>query len=1066
MPARKGLTLLRYYAVGSLVVVVCATILLAGLVRWMSEHDLQAAATERASQVGGLVARVMAAALTPADADPATIEAAARTVATGDLSAAQVGTLARAVHDSTAGLPVLRVTVYLADGTIIHSHPWTTNEGRRDLVDDDFFQALGGDSVARITTASEPATDVGEPRHAVKAAVPVRMSGRGPVVAVLEMYSDITRSMAVTRKRQTLVIGLGIVIMGLLYGGLFLIVRNADRLLERQQRRLVAETEERRQVALRLAENEKRMRDMTAAIPALIAEVDGDLRYVFANGSFRDWLGSDPGSLVGRSVASHLGANFAFLRPLVGRLRDEDLVTAEGVWDCLGGPRAVRMDLVPRWGSEAPGFYMLVTDITTLKQMEVDLRAAKDRMEDEVEQRTRQLRLSEQRFRDLATSSSDWFWETDAEHRFTWFSREAMERQGISPRRYLGRTRLEMLKDLPPDLRDRHLAILGARKPFRDFIYRAQAEDGRDLHIRVSGVPIFDDDGVFLGYRGTGSDVTANLESEHRAALAESRLMTAINSLSDGFLLWDRDDRLVLWNDAFLRDNQFVADIIRPGLPFETFIRKASERIAPTPEAGAERLRRRLADRAGGDSVFEFLRHDGIWQALSEQRTPDGMVVGIYRDITERKKAELALAQSESDLRAILRITGDSRRAFPEKLAAIMRFASRRLAMPMAILGRFDVDDQVVIEEALGPADTVVRGDVIPADNAFTVACRQRDGEPLAIADTHTGEWSFKGEVTHVASYLGMPLNARGHLYGVIAFAAPTPRPTPFTQTEIEIIRLIALWAEGEISHRTIEEELRSTMEEAEVANRTKSEFLANMSHELRTPLNAIIGFSEVMTREVFGPLGGAQYKDYAASIQESGRHLLELINDILDVSKIESGQLTLTEEPLDLGEVIVASQRLVRERAERANVALETDLPDDLPPILADQRRMKQVFLNLLTNAVKFTPPSGRITVTARRTDDGGLMIRVTDTGIGMRPEDIPLVLQPFRQIDSGLSRRHEGTGLGLPLTKALVELHGGSLRLKSAPGHGTEVRLWFPGDRMVSAAAPPPVAGQAPSA
>ncbi len=242
---------------------------------------------------------------------------------------------------------------------------------------------------------------------------------------------------------------------------------------------------------------------------------------------------------------------------------------------------------------------------------------------------------------------------------------------------------------------------------------------------------------------------------------------------------------------------------------------------------------------------------------------------------------------------------------------------------------------------------------------------------------------------------------------------------------------------------------LRTAMEVAEYANRSKSEFLANMSHELRTPLNAIIGFSEMMCLETFGPVGGAQYREYVRDIYDSGTHLLSLINDILDLSKVEAGKLELYEEPVDIAKAVISCLRIVKERAKENGIQLANRLGGDLPRLFADERAVKQIVLNLLSNAIKFTPVGGKGTVHAEIDEDGCFAISVTDTGIGIDADDIPKMFTPFSQVDDSLTRKQEGTGLGLPLVKSLVEKHGGTIELESELGRGTTATIRFPAGR-----------------
>jgi signal transduction histidine kinase len=235
----------------------------------------------------------------------------------------------------------------------------------------------------------------------------------------------------------------------------------------------------------------------------------------------------------------------------------------------------------------------------------------------------------------------------------------------------------------------------------------------------------------------------------------------------------------------------------------------------------------------------------------------------------------------------------------------------------------------------------------------------------------------------------------------------------------------------------------------AEEANRAKSEFLANMSHELRTPLNAIIGFSSIIRSEMLGPVNVPRYREYAGDIHSSGEHLLAIINDILDLSKVEAGKFELAEEDFDADEIMVAAARLVRDKIERGRVELKVEPPPGLIRVHGDRRALLQVLINLMANAVKFTQ-EGRVTLSGTQTEGGGFAYVVTDTGIGMTPGQIRIALQPFGQIQNSLTRGQSGTGLGLPLSERLVRLHDGWLEIQSTPGSGTVVKVHLPPVRV----------------
>ena len=328
---------------------------------------------------------------------------------------------------------------------------------------------------------------------------------------------------------------------------------------------------------------------------------------------------------------------------------------------------------------------------------------------------------------------------------------------------------------------------------------------------------------------------------------------------------------------------------------------------------------------------------------------------------------------------------------------------------------------------------------VMPAENqalAPSVPLIGEDGSPLGHLT-----WSLESPSREMLNWLLPLLGAVMMVFTGITyfFLRKTQAVTSIMAGQIDEIQ-------------ATQEALISAKSMADYANRAKTEFLANMSHDLRTPLNTIIGFSELIKDNVFGPIGNPKYEVYAKDIHQSGNHLLELINDILDISKIEIGEMALVEEPIDIGDLVKISMMMVRERSQRAKVSLSTEIPGGLALLHADQRRVKQVLLNLLTNAIKFTPPGGSVTLEAGLDGGGGIVIEVRDTGIGIAPGEIPKILETFGQGGDILTRSHEGTGLGLSLAKSLTEMHGGALSIASELNKGTKVTVSFPPARTLS--------------
>ena len=451
----------------------------------------------------------------------------------------------------------------------------------------------------------------------------------------------------------------------------------------------------------------------------------------------------------------------------------------------------------------------------------------------------------------------------------------------------------------------------GHRDGLRDALRAAALYGGFDVSFRVpsltGGRPVWIDargeafgespEGGYARIIGVALDVTEERLAQARAQAAEVRLRDAIESVSEAFVLWDRHDRLVMYNRNYRSFFRLDPQLLKPGSQ-----REEVERVA--------RAAMRQDVRAPGDrkGVREAELVDGRWVQISERRTAEGGLVVTATDITAVKAQEEARRLNEEELRK-------------------------------------------------------------------------------AVTNLERSQ----SELSDLAR-----------------------------KYEMEKVR-------------------------AEGANQAKSEFLANMSHELRTPLNAINGFSEIMLAEMFGPLGDGRYKDYAQDILNSGQHLLALINDILDMSKIEAGKMTLSLEQVTVEDVAEEAVRLVRTRAEAAGLTLALDLPP-LPEIEADYRAVKQVLLNLLSNAVKFTPRGGRVSISAEEVAGDLVRIAVKDTGIGIAAEDLERLARPFEQIESQQAKTQQGTGLGLALSKALVEMHSGSLDLESAPGQGTVASFSLP--------------------
>jgi len=623
--------------------------------------------------------------------------------------------------------------------------------------------------------------------------------------------------------------------------------------------------------------------------------------------------------------------------------------------------------------------------------------------------------LSEERYREFAEMASSWLWETNAAHRFTHFSGGAGS--GTASHPSIGRCRGEMIEHtLEHGAREAHLAALARREAFRDFVYRLRRSDGAQQWVKVSGRPIFASDGRFLGYRGTGMEVTAEIESALRARAVERQLVDAIESSPWAFALFDQMDRLILCNTRYREMFEPLAgDHVVLGRTFEAHLRARVDAAAVSDALEDEEawIAKRLAYHRHPVGNFEMRHRNGQWVQITEQHTRDGSTIAILSDVTAHKEREDAVRKSEEQFRVAFDVA-------PIGMAII------------DIEGRYQRVNPALCQ-LFGYTEGELKGRSFLdlTHPSYRKAGEERNERLLAgeidSVETEKRYIAKDGHCVHALTRVGAIRDASGRTVQMLT----------------QIIDIT--------SRKKEEDELLAAKEQAELANRTKSEFLANMSHELRTPLNAIIGFSEIVAGELFGPIGATRYVEYAHDIHASGIHLLSIISDILDLSKIEAGRRELSESPIDLHDAAESSLRLVRGRAQNSGVSLVNGIEREaMPRLLADERAVKQILLNLLSNAVKFTRQGGRVAVGAALRSDGSLAVTVDDTGIGIARENIPRALAPFSQVDSSLTRRYEGTGLGLPLVKSLIELHGGTLQLESEEGKGTLATIVFPAQRV----------------
>jgi len=554
------------------------------------------------------------------------------------------------------------------------------------------------------------------------------------------------------------------------------------------------------------------------------------------------------------------------------------------------------------------------------------------------------------------------------------------------------------------------IALMGVRRTISFFRLVEKGTTGADLTAELVALTI-----TILMLGG----VTFLGLTQRRAVAAEadarrkSDLLTAMmDHMDEGISMVDANLVGVGTNKRFYELMGFPEERFPPGTSYAEFIRYNAEQGDYGDGDIEEMVRERVEQaRRFEPHQFERTRPDGLTIEVRGNPIPGGGFVTSYTDVTARRQIEQAVREREQRIRLI----ADS---LPVLIAYLDRDRRYRFANKTHLAWHQLSEDDVLgkrLEEIVGP--DVHRMIAPKIDMAFA-------GEAQ----------NFEGE---------MPYKVVGKKWVQTIYV-------PHLSEASEVVGIYSLVIDLS-DRRRAEVELVDAKEKAEYADRAKSEFLANMSHELRTPLNAIIGFAELMTHQTFGPLGSPHYEEYASDIHTSGGHLLSLINDILDISKIEAGRAELNEAELDIGEIIQGCKRLIDARAIETGLRVETKVGDDLPLLRADERLVKQMLLNLLSNAVKFTEGGGTIVISGQTRADGSVALSVIDDGIGIAGADIPKAMSTFGQVDGALDRRFEGTGLGLPLVKSLAELHGGGFEIESEINVGTRSTVWFPGERAV---------------
>ena len=668
------------------------------------------------------------------------------------------------------------------------------------------------------------------------------------------------------------------------------------------------------------------------------------------------------------------------------------------------------------------------------------------------------LKQSEERFRDIADATTDWYWETDEELRFTYVSRRFFEVMKVSPDDVIGHTRQEFVTPEQiaeaPEKWQAHFEDLEARLPFRELDYAITGEDGEIRYLRVNAIPVFEE-GRFRGYRGADTDITDQKRAELTLKAQNEVIQVTFDNMAQGISMIDWDLNIRFCNRRFLELLDFPEELAQPGMPLEAFFRYNAERGEYGAGDVEEQVRARVElARNFEEHKFERIRPNGQVLEIEGRPVPDVGFVSTYTDITERRRAEEGLEKQAGLIRflnRIARITNSARnlsQTMIESLETACDFfgwkAGHAYIWPtggedrLVSDGIWHVDD----EEARWPLmEITVRTEYAPGEGVTGRVMLSKQVECGPIGGTFLSPREQLLLDDGFRFVYAVPVLAQDRVMAVLElFSAEVEKPDAQTLQTLEDVGTQL----GRVAERKeAERSLWLAKNKATSANDAKSAFLATMSHEIRTPMNGVMAMAEILEQTDLNE----DQRHLSSTIRNSAASLLGIINDILDFSKIEAGKLELEYLGFSLSEAVESVLDLLAPRTSEKNIELYGYIDPALPDHLkSDPTRLRQVLLNLLGNAVKFTE-TGTIFLEVRGGEaaSGRMMleISVTDTGIGLRPDQIDNLFQQFQQADNSTARKFGGTGLGLAICRHLITMMGGEIGVESEPGKGS--RFWF---------------------